>query len=478
MEKQRLTAEELSRYEKETLIQVILFQYAAIEQLQEQVAKLNARVEELERTTQRQAAPFRRREKLLKAQEDKKNPGREKGHPGSFRSQPSEVDFDEEVKLEACPFCGGEVEELEMVEQYVEEIPRLRPLCWRIRTWRGRCCCCKREVCSRHPMQVSEASGKAGVHLGVNAQRWCLALQYDYGLSRRKSCRLLQNLTGLRITPGGLVHLAHRNAGKLQGDYEGYLEELRNSPSVHSDETSWYAGSPRSWLWVLANTTTTCYRVDERRSRQVIQQMLGENYNGTLTSDCLVVYEGVCSSQQKCYAHHCKAIKKAIQERREEASKKGEAESDCLAFLEKLNALLKTAQHVKEQWRQQQIPAKVYWQRCLELEDQADELLLPQRENDIEEKVANRLRKQRKYLFTFLYRENVDATNNLAERQLRPAVIARKVSCGNRTRKGADTWQTLASVFTTANQRNEIFLDLLSNRIHLSLPQPLWAVGR
>lgn len=147
-------------------------QYAVIEQLQEQVEKLSARVEEMERISQRQAAPFRRREKLFKAEEGKKSPGQEKGHPGSFRTRPPEVDFDEEVRLEACPLGGGEVEELEMVEHYVEEIPRLRPLCWRIRTWQGYGRCYKREVCYWHPMQVSEASGKAEVHLG----RQCPAL--------------------------------------------------------------------------------------------------------------------------------------------------------------------------------------------------------------------------------------------------------------------------------------------------------------
>jgi hypothetical protein len=50
--------------------------------------------------------------------------------------------------------------------------------------------------------------------------------------------------------------------------------------------------------------------------------------------------------------------------------------------------------------------------------------------------VRKRLNKRRDHLFTFLDHDGVDATNNLAERQLRPAVIARKISCGNKTQKG------------------------------------------
>jgi hypothetical protein len=87
----------------------------------------------------------------------------------------------------------------------------------------------------------------------------------------------------------------------------------------------------------------------------------------------------------------------------------------------------------------------------------------------VDEKVANRLRKKRDRLFTFLYHDNVDATNNLAERQLRPAVIARKVSCGNRTEKGAATWQTLASISATASQQQVSFKELVRQSSQLAV---------
>ena len=54
--------------------------------------------------------------------------------------------------------------------------------------------------------------------------------------------------------------------------------------------------------------------------------------------------------------------------------------------------------------------------------------------------------------------DGVDATNNLAERQLRPAVIARKISCGNKTPKGARTWQILTSLAATCTQRATSFI--------------------
>jgi hypothetical protein len=84
--------------------------------------------------------------------------------------------------------------------------------------------------------------------------------------------------------------------------------------------------------------------------------------------------------------------------------------------------------------------------------------------------VRQRLAKQRDHLFAFLRHANVPATNNQAERQRRPAVIARKLSCGNGTEKGARTWEVLASLAVTAAQRQESFYDLLHRAVYASPP--------
>lgn len=59
------------------------------------------------------------------------------------------------------------------------------------------------------------------------------------------------------------------------------------------------------------------------------------------------------------------------------------------------------------------------------------------------------LLKQRPRLFTFLYHDAVDPTNNAAERELRPAVVVRKTGGCNRTEAGADAHAILASILRT-----------------------------
>jgi hypothetical protein len=78
------------------------------------------------------------------------------------------------------------------------------------------------------------------------------------------------------------------------------------------------------------------------------------------------------------------------------------------------------------------------------------ESLAPERP---EATLAKRIRRYSSELFTFVRELDVPATNNAAERALRPQVIARKISGGTRSSTGSTTRMTLASVFATAQLR-------------------------
>ena len=74
-------------------------------------------------------------------------------------------------------------------------------------------------------------------------------------------------------------------------------------------------------------------------------------------------------------------------------------------------------------------------------------------------RLAKLLRKHRDSVLTFLDHDAVGATNHLAGREVRPAVIARKVSAGNRTEAGAETHAVLASVLRTLRRQGRPILD-------------------
>jgi len=444
------------REQPEQLIEIILRQAAAIQELQKQVEELknqirdlndrnhglSSKVEALEQRAARQAGPFRIADKHRSTAP--KKPGRPPGHPGVHRSIPDHVDQEIVVPLKHCPQCGHAVQQPRPVVQYIEELPVRRPHVIKLITHEADCPHCQQAVRSTHPLQVSLAEGAARVQLGPAALGLAAELNKKHGLTMRRTCAVLKQVFGLSLSPGGLSQALGRLAQKLGPAYENLLARLRDGPYVHSDETSWWVGGPGYWLWVFANQDSTVYRVAQGRGRNIVVEHLGPDYAGVLISDCLAVYDDVNARQQKCYSHHLKAVSQA-------------QEQAPSAYLEELRALLKAALALKGA----ALDAAALAQHRRALEQKAEELLSVPRPG-LEEKVRRRLYKQRDHLFTFLDHPQVEATNNLAERQLRPAVIARKLSCGNKTSRGARTWEILASLAATCAQRGESFAKMVS----------------
>src|SRR2546427_12776791 len=86
-------------------------------------------------------------------------------------------------------------------------------------------------------------------------------------------------------------------------------------------------------------------------------------------------------------------------------------------------------------------------------------------------RLAKHLRHEQPWLFTFLHYPGIEATNNAAERALRPAVVARKTWGGNRTENGARTQQMLISILGTCRQQGKYSFGRITNL--LLSPTPL-----
>jgi hypothetical protein len=431
----------LQELDKDSLIGIIIKQGQRIEELTEREKELLRQLAELEKAGKRQAAPFRIEDE--KRKQPKRKAGAKKGHKGHYRQVSGPIDERQEVALEGCPQCGKAVSDVKSVKQVVEELV-LRPYRIALTTYQGKCKDCG-PVHSTHPMQSSHAQGSAGCHLGKQATATALLLNHRYGMSKRKVAELFTEHFDLPLSIGGLVQIQHRLAKGFTPEYEELAQQAQDSEVLHSDETSWYVGEPKHWLWTFTNPDLTYYRVEEKRNREVVEQVIGDDYQGVLVSDCLVIYDDVCATQHKCYAHHLKAIKRALQ---------NEPES---AYLLAWKQLLQDAIAWKDQ--QGKLSAQAYQDGYIKLAIRSAELFKKPRSSPAEESIHNRLEKQADHLFTFLLHQSVPATNNTAERSLRPAVVHRKISCGNKTRKGADTWQVLASVVTTTEQRNGVPFD-------------------
>jgi transposase len=443
--------------QNQKLTQAVADLTAQVAQLTQEVGKLREQLEQAQAASARQAAPFRREERLKKPPEQHKKSGRPVGHPGAHRKAPP-VDHNEVVPLPCCPNCGGSIHGVHPVEQIIEEIPPVKPVVYKIVTYRATCEHCG-EVSSRHPLQTSDATGAAGVHLGPRAIALATALNKHHGLTMRRTCRILRELTGLELTAGGLSQMIDRLADRLEGDYEALVNQIRGSPAVHADETSWWVGGPGWWLWTFTCPDVTVYRVDKSRAAKIVEQTLGDDFAGVLVSDCLSSYNPATYRKHKCIAHHLRAI---------EAAMRLESTKDK-SYLRQWKLLLKSVIVLHRLWEQKVLTDADIAAKRLAVEAWIDQLLAHPCTQGGDARVKNRLAKQRPHLLGCLKDVRVEPTNNRAERSLRPAVIARKLSCGNKTDRGRRSWEILASLGETYHQTRRDFISFLAN--HAALPK-------
>ena len=277
-----------------------------IAELQQQVVDLQARLAEAERAGKRQAAPFARR----KHKAERKRPGRKAGQ-GRFeyraRPRPEQVTATKEEPLPACLKCGGELQDRKQHEQFVIDIPEAPPVVTRYVTHSGQCPHCQQRVRSRHPEQISQATGAAGVVIGPRAKALAADWKHRLGISYAKIADMLSVTFNLPFSRGGLCQADTRLALKrAQGVYAELVALVRQSAVVNSDETGWRIGLLNAWLWVFTNQYLTVYTIRTSRGHEVVIDILGRKFRGVLVADCFTAYDHRELQdwlQQKCLGH-------------------------------------------------------------------------------------------------------------------------------------------------------------------------------
>lgn len=430
-----------------------------IEQLERENAELKKRVAELERVVEellkrqrkekRQAHPFARDTEKV----DKKKPGRTAGHEPAWRAVPDHVDEEVEARLDGCPDCGSEVSDKEELIQYVVDLPEVRAHVLRILTERGWCRCCRKRVRSAHPRQVSRAGGAAQVAVGPRALALATELKDQQGVPFRDVASLFGRYFGLHVTHGALVHASVRLAEKATPDYLELVDEVRRSELVHTDDTGWRIGRLCAWLWVFATADVTVYVIDYRRSADVVVEVLGEDFAGKLMSDGLPALNALDEKgfdRVQCNGHIIRrcAEMEATQTR------------GAVRFPREVKGLLQDAIELGRV--RDGVPADIYTDAVTEVRDTLAALVSQNFTHEDNLRLAKHLFRHQGALLRFLDDESVPTTNNLAEQQLRGAVVTRKIGGCNRSAAHAHAHAVLTSLAQTALRRGETLVPLVT----------------
>ncbi len=424
-----------------------------VEQLTVQVRQLTAQLQEALRASKRQAAPFSKGP----PKDHPKPPGRTAGPnygPKAHRPIPAQPP-DEIIDVplpEACPHCGGPTVQDHTDRQYQTEIPR-RPIIRRFDLHIGHCTRCGKRIQPRHRLQTSDALGAAASQLGPAAQAAIAHLNKHAGLPHGKIAEFFDAFFGIQLSRAGACQSTLRSAERAMPLYHAIVRSIRRFPWIVPDETGWRIGGRKAWMHVLVTESLTGYVIDANRGG-VAESVSGWRYTGVLIHDGFKSYNRFAFARhQTCLNHLLTRCKHLL----------ATATAGAVRFPRQVQALLGHALAVRD--RRDGGELSPHGLACCvgRLKTRLDRLLCWHRANDENERLADHLNRNRDHLFTFLTQSGIDATNHRAERAIRPAVLARKISGGSRTERGALAHACLTSVNQSARQQGRNFCRMLAD---------------
>lgn len=410
---------------------------ASREELLEIIAALVARVEALEEENRR----LRRGggggvQLAIKPSRPPKQKKERKRRDRAYvrrRERPDEIVYH---AMESCPecgrkLCGGWEHRRRQVIEVV--LPRVRVV-EHVVVARRCGICGKRWV----PKLGSRELGVQGKRrFGVSVQSLVATLHIACRVPMKVIRRLLRELWGLQVSAGEVVELLDGMVRAGRGELRRLHDEVRGSPAVCADETGWREDGQNGYLWTFSTPSVRYFVYDQSRSGLVAKEVLGEEFAGVTVSDFYAGYNRLEGKHQRCWVHLIRDLK--------ELAELNADRPDTLAWVEAVLSLYREAkafQYPDERKRQQ---AQRHFQRT------AARLARPYlRDEGAPQRVlAQRMVRHLGELFLFVGDPQVPSDNNLAERSLRPAVVARKISGGTRSAKGSKTKMALMSLLGT-----------------------------
>lgn len=428
-----------------------------VETLERENERLRRLLDEAHRAGKRQAAPFSKGDPKKNPKKPGRKSGRKYGKRG-VRARPEKVDrvLDAPLESSQCPDCQVELIERILREQFLTDLEKVKATVTQFNVECGTCPNCGRRMQGRHPEQISDALGAAANQIGPNAIAMAVELNKSMGVSDGRVAEFFGDTFGLSVHRSTLRRAFLRTARKAEPLYEQINVIVRDSGLVYPDETGWKVGGLKEWLWAFVSADATLYAIEPSRGFDVVEAVLGADYDGLLGRDGWAPYNRLESAEhQLCLGH---LIRRASH--LEEIHHGGAAR-----FPRDLKLVLQDSLELRDVRDEGRISRRAFLSRKADLNWRLDDLITKDFSNDENRKLAWHIIDHREHIFTFLEHPEIEATNWPAEQAIRPAVVNRKMSGGNRSRKGARCQAILTSVLRTAWQRGmdsaQLFVDLL-----------------
>ena len=409
-----------------------------IEELEEKLAVLQFEFDYLKSKMYKSNKKKPPKEPPLSASEPAKKRGGLFGHIGWFRKKPKTIDRIEEVRLDKCPECGSRtLSECEHIEEHIQEditLPRTEVVQYKRHHYY--CKRCKKVVSSAGDGELPKS------YIGPKAKSLAAFLKYAIKISDRDIRIIFRKIFNMDIAVSTITGFKTQLKDKAIPIYRKLLDELKRSPFIHADETGWRLDGSNHWLWKFSNKKIAVSHIDKGRGQKVVEDVLGSSYDGVLISDFLSAYNKIkAKAKQRCLVHILRDIKKVTEY--------WHSDKEVTAYCKRLEKILEDAMTLRKEYLHKEWDEKYYTKRA-RLNDSLRDFSFPNPNKKILKRFANRLERHKGEILTFLYIKDIDPHNNHAEQQIRPDVIFRKITFGNRSVSGAQNHSVLMTILQTA----------------------------
>jgi len=248
----------------------------------------------------------------------------------------------------------------------------------------------------------------------------------------------------IKVSTGFLAKQVRKVSDALKKPYEELLEQLPKEPHLHVDESGHKENGTLGWTWCFCGKKFTLFHIDKSRGSVVLEDLLGKQYAGVLSSDFYSAYRKYVrlslAKPQYCWAHLIREVKYLAERTVKKVSCYGHR---LLAAIQNMFSTIH---------RRGKILDRTWFRRMYCHRDEILKLAWRRRpvDNDVAN-IAERLWNYQDDYFRFID-SGIPPTNNLAEQSIRRVVIDRKITQGTRSDWGNRWQERIWSVLSTCAQ--------------------------
>ena len=349
------------------------------------------------------------------------------GHVGKTRQQiPTRKEI---VDANECPKCHGHnIVDDKIINQIIEEIQEpIAPEIIEAEIHQKECLDCGIKFIP--PQNTLPLKGSFGINLMIIV----IFIKFILRGVLRKTSSFLEVSHAFDITPASINEMIGRVADASNIEYESLKLKIRNATIIYIDETSFSVLGKNQWVWVFRTATDILLIIRPSRGSNVLEEILGKNYAGTVICDCWRAYNFLhLANIQRCWSHLLRKSK----------------ELTSIAGIHLHEKLKKMFEEIK-QFNLSTHTSEERMKKYLETTQQLKEIISYYSKYPELKPVVNYINFNLEHWFTCIKIEEIEPTNNFAERALRESVLVRKIIGAFRSETGKENYETLASVIAS-----------------------------